>query len=123
MTQSTRTSERLHFNRFLASLSTDAKNRLMPQLELVFLPLGKILYEPGDLLRHVYFPIDSTVSLLYVMENGASGEVAVVGNDGIVGFFTVMGGDRAPSRAIVQGAGTAYRMPASRLKEEFQSVF
>lgn len=119
MIQSIRSSQGEVHNRLLASLSIDIQNRLLPYLELIVLPLGKVIYEPGETLRHVYFPIDSIVSLLYVMENGASGEIAVVGNDGIVGFFLVIGGDRAPSRAVVQAAGAAYRLPGPRIKEEF----
>ncbi|MFG0631557.1 Crp/Fnr family transcriptional regulator [Pseudomonas sp. xss_2] len=87
--------------------------------QLVTLPLGKSLYESGDALRHVYFPTDSIVSLLYVMENGASAEISVVGNEGLVGIAVFMGGESTPSRAIVQSAGHAYRLPGQRLKDEF----
>jgi len=80
---------------------------------------GKVLYESGDTLRHVYFPTDSIVSLLYVMENGASGEISMVGNEGLIGVALFMGGESTPSRAVVQSAGTAYRLPARRLKDEF----
>ena len=83
------------------------------------MPLGKVLYESGDVLRHVYFPTDCIVSLLYVMESGASAEISVVGNDGIVGISLFMGGESTPSRAIVQSAGFAYRLPGQRLKDEF----
>ena len=93
--------------------------RIRHQMELVKLPLGKVLYESGDTLNHVYFPTDSIVSLLYVMENGASGEISVVGNDGLVGISLFMGGNSTPSRAIVQSAGHAYRLSAQRLKDEF----
>ena len=93
--------------------------RLTPGLELVFLPLGKVLYESGDTLRSVYFPTDAIVSLLYVMEDGASAEISVVGNEGIVGIALFMGGESTPSRAVVQSAGTAFRLPGRRLKEEF----
>jgi CRP-like cAMP-binding protein len=78
-----------------------------------------VLYESGDKLRHVYFPTDSIISLLYVMENGASAEIAVVGNEGIVGVSLFMGGESTPSRAVVQSAGTAYRLNGQRLKDEF----
>ncbi len=107
-------------NHLLAALPAEVQGRLFPHLELVALPLGKVLYESGDTLGHVYFPTDSIVSLLYVMENGASGEISVVGNDGLVGISLFMGGESTPSRAIVQSAGFAYRLVAYRLKDEFQ---
>jgi len=106
-------------NHLLAALSTPTFERLEGDLELVTLPLGKSLYESGDALRHVYFPTDSIVSLLYVMENGASAEISVVGNEGLVGIAVFMGGESTPSRAIVQSAGHAYRLPGQRLKDEF----
>ena len=106
-------------NHLLAALSTQTFERLEGDLELVTLPLGKSLYESGDALRHVYFPTDSIVSLLYVMENGASAEISVVGNEGLVGIAVFMGGESTPSRAIVQSAGHAYRLPGQRLKDEF----
>ena len=83
------------------------------------LPLGKVLYESGDTMHHVYFPIDSIVSLLYVMQDGASAEISVVGNDGLIGISLFMGGESTPSRAIVQSAGTAWQLPGQRLKDEF----
>lgn len=106
-------------NHLLAALSTEVQDRLFPHLEPIALPLGKVLYESGDALRHVYFPTDSIVSLLYVMENGASAEISVVGNDGVIGVALFMGGESTPSRAIVQSAGSAYRLPGQRLKDEF----
>ncbi|MCV9920528.1 MULTISPECIES: Crp/Fnr family transcriptional regulator [Pseudomonas] len=106
-------------NHLLAALSTQTFERLEVDLELVTLPLGQSLYESGDALRHVYFPTDSIVSLLYVMENGASAEISVVGNEGLVGIAVFMGGESTPSRAIVQSAGHAYRLPGQRLKDEF----
>lgn len=106
-------------NHLLAALSPDVQNRIFPCLELVPLPLGKVLYESGSAMRHVYFPTDSIVSLLYVMENGASAEISVVGNEGLIGVALFMGGESTPSRAIVQSAGSAYRMPGQRLKDEF----
>lgn len=106
-------------NHLLAALSTEVQVRLFPHLEPIALPLGKVLYESGDALRHVYFPTDSIVSLLYVMENGASAEISVVGNDGVIGVALFMGGESTPSRAIVQSAGSAYRLPGQRLKDEF----
>jgi len=109
-------------NHLLASLPVDVRNRIFPALELATLPLGKVLYESGDTLRHVYFPTDSIVSLLYVMENGASAEISVVGNEGLVGIALFMGGESTPSRAIVQSAGEAYRLPSAVMKEQFERV-
>jgi CRP-like cAMP-binding protein len=83
------------------------------------MPLGKVLYESGDALEYVYFPTDSIVSLLYVLESGASAEISVVGNEGLIGIALFMGGDTTPSRAIVQSAGHAYRLVGQRLKDEF----
>ncbi|WP_324734038.1 Crp/Fnr family transcriptional regulator [Pseudomonas paeninsulae] len=105
-------------NHLLAALPTDVQNRLRPKLELVPLPLGKVLYESGDALSHVYFPTDSIVSLLYVMENGASAEISVVGNEGLIGVAVFMGGESTTSRAIVQSAGYAYRLPSRQFMEE-----
>jgi CRP-like cAMP-binding protein len=106
-------------NHLLAALPGDIQARLFADLELVQLPLGKVLYESGDTLRHVYFPTDSIVSLLYVMENGASAEISVVGNEGLIGVALFMGGESTPSRAIVQSAGYAYRLLGQRIKDEF----
>ena len=106
-------------NHLLAALSQAEQERLLPKLKLVPMPLGKVLYESGDLLRNVYFPTSSIVSLLYVMEDGASAEISVVGNEGLIGIALFMGGETTPSRAIVQSAGHAYRLPGERLKEEF----
>src|SRR5665213_1895045 len=106
-------------NHVLAALSRTARARLYPHAELVTMPLGRSLYESGDVLRHVYFPTDSIVSLLYVMEDGASAEIAVVGNEGVVGVALFMGGETTPSRAIVQSAGYAYRLIGQQLKDEF----
>ncbi len=108
-----------HQNHLLAALPAPVRERLQPHLKLVELPLGKVLYESGDALRHVYFPTDAIVSLLYVMENGASAEISVVGNEGLIGVAVFMGGESTPSRAIVQSAGQAWRLPAQRLKDEF----
>ena len=94
-------------NHLLAALSPAEQARLFAHLELVPMPLGKVLYEPGDVLRHVYFPTDSIVSLLYVLADGASAEISVVGNEGMIGIALFMGGETPPSRAIVQGAGFA----------------
>nr|WP_234035878.1 Crp/Fnr family transcriptional regulator [Pseudomonas mendocina] len=106
-------------NHLLAALSKEVQDRLFPHLEHVELPLGKVLYESGDTLRHVYFPTDAIVSLLYVMESGASAEISVVGNEGLVGVALFMGGESTPSRAIVQSGGHAYRLLGQRLKDEF----
>jgi len=105
-------------NHLLAALPAEVQHRLFPHLELVSLPLGKVLHESGDALRHVYFPTDSIVSLLYVMESGASAEISVVGNEGLIGVAVFMGGESTPSRAIVQSAGHAYRLLGQRLKDE-----
>jgi CRP-like cAMP-binding protein len=112
----------IHFpeqNHLLAALPKDVRKRIFHSLELVDLPLGKVLYESGDTLRHAYFPTDSIVSLLYVMESGASAEISVVGNEGIIGIALFMGGESTPSRAIVQSAGHAYRLPGQLFKDEF----
>jgi CRP-like cAMP-binding protein len=106
-------------NQLLAALSSAERARLEPHLELIQMPLGKVIYEPGDVLPYVYFPIDSIVSLLYVMADGASAEISVVGNDGIIGIALFMGGETTASRAIVQSAGKAYRLIGKRLKDEF----
>jgi CRP-like cAMP-binding protein len=107
-------------NHLLAALPAAEIDRLLPELELVSLPLGRALYEPGEQLQHVYFPTTSIVSLLYVLEDGASAEIAVVGNEGILGISLFMGGETTPSRAVVQSAGHAYRLDAHLLKREFQ---
>ena len=106
-------------NALLASMPPDEWARIEPYLETVDLPLGKVLYESGATMSHVYFPTTAIVSLLYVMEDGASAEIAVVGNDGIVGIALFMGGETTPSRAVVQSAGQCYRLGAPRIKEEF----
>lgn len=106
-------------NHLLDALPPDEWERLHGRMELKTMPLGHVLYESGDTLRHVYFPTNSIVSLLYVMENGASAEIAIVGNEGIVGISLFMGGETTPSRAVVQSAGQAYRIPGQYLKDEF----
>jgi CRP-like cAMP-binding protein len=106
-------------NHLLASLPSAEWRRLEPHLERVELPLGKVLYESGDTMRHVYFPTDTIVSLLYVMESGASAEIGVVGNEGIVGIALFMGGGSTPSRAVVQSAGEGLRLKAQIIKDEF----
>jgi CRP-like cAMP-binding protein len=106
-------------NQLLASLPDNEWLRWQSHLEHISMPLGQVLYEPGATLSHVYFPTDSIVSLLYVMENGASAEIAVVGNEGIVGISLFMGGESTPSRAVVQSAGEGFRVRAQMMKEEF----
>jgi CRP-like cAMP-binding protein len=106
-------------NHLLAALPSEERARLLPHLELVPLPLGEALCEPGMKMRHVYFPTTSIVSLLYVMEDGASAEIAVVGNEGIIGVSLFMGGETTTSRAVVQSAGHAYRLTGQLLKDAF----
>src|SRR6187402_2586468 len=106
-------------NHILDALPQLERERLFPHLKLVPLPLGMVLYESGAALRHIYFPTNSIVSLLYVMQDGASAEIAVVGNEGVIGVSLFMGGETTPSRAIVQSAGYAYRLTGARLKQEF----
>lgn len=106
-------------NHLLAALRPEVQERVFPHLELVEMELGKVLYESGDALRHVYFPTDCIISMLYVMESGASAEISVVGNEGLLGIALFMGGESTPSRAIVQSAGHAYRMLGHRIKDEF----
>ena len=106
-------------NHLLASLPDEERARLFSQLELVPMALGEVLYESGSRLRHVYFPTNSIISLLYVMADGASAEIAVVGNEGVIGIALFMGGETTPSRAIVQSAGQAYRLKGQVLKDEF----
>jgi CRP-like cAMP-binding protein len=106
-------------NHLLAALPPEEWMRWLPQLERVEMPLGQVVYESGTTLSHVYFPTTSIVSLLYVMENGASAEIAVVGNEGVVGISLFMGGESTPSRAVVQSAGEGYRLTAQTIKEEF----
>jgi CRP-like cAMP-binding protein len=106
-------------NYLLRALPAGESERLFPNLELVTMSLGQVLYESGSKLRHVYFPTTSIVSLLYVMEDGASAEIAVVGNEGLVGVALFMGGETTPSRSVVQSAGHAYRLKGQFLKDEF----
>lgn len=108
-----------HQNYLLAALPTDDFERLLPDLELVPMPLGQMLYEPGTHLRHAYFPTTSIVSLHYVTETGASAETAGVGNEGVVGISLYMGGETTSSSAVVQTAGQAYRLERRMLLEEF----
>jgi CRP-like cAMP-binding protein len=106
-------------NHLLAAISEVIQDRLYPFLKVVFLPLGKVLYESGDVMQYVYFPTNSIVSLIYVMKDGASTEISVVGNDGMVGVSLFMGGESTPSRAVVQSAGYAYQIKSQDFKHEF----
>ena len=106
-------------NHLLAALPAEEFERLAPHLELVTMRLGEILYEPGGQLHHVYFPTTSIVSLLYVLQDGASAEIAVVGNEGLLGISLFMGGETTPSRAVVQSEGHGYRLEGQLLKDEF----
>jgi CRP-like cAMP-binding protein len=112
-------SHALTSNALLAALPKAIREGWEPQLELVEMPLGQVLYESGAMQEHVYFPITSIVSLLYVMENGASAEIAVVGNEGIVGISLFMGGGSTPSRAVIQSAGQGFKLQAKTLTHEF----
>jgi CRP-like cAMP-binding protein len=106
-------------NHLLAALPKSEFEHFAAHLELTSMKLGEVLYESGGRLNHVYFPTDSIVSLLYVMEDGSSAEIAVVGNEGILGISLFMGGETTPSRAVVQSEGSGYRLPAQLLKREF----
>jgi CRP-like cAMP-binding protein len=111
--------DRSNPNRLLAALSPGEYARLVPHLELVSLPLGEVLYEPGEQLEHAFFPTTAIAALQYVMESGASASVAGVGNEGLVGISLFMGGDTTPSSAVVQTAGHAYRLKRLVLRQEF----
>jgi CRP-like cAMP-binding protein len=106
-------------NHLLAALPESEWQRWLPELESVEMPLSHVVYESGATSSHVYFPTTAIVSLLYVMENGASAEIAIIGNEGLVGISSFMGGDSTPSRAVVQSAGQGFRMNAETLKREF----
>lgn len=106
-------------NQLIAAMPEDVVARLAENLELVEFPLGKVVYEAGAPEHYVYFPTDCIVSLLYTMESGSSAEISVVGNEGLVGIAVVMGGESTTSRAVVQSAGSAYRLPSQCLKDEF----
>jgi CRP-like cAMP-binding protein len=110
---------RIERNALLAALPSAERARFSDHLELVPLALGQVLYEAGETMRHAYFPTDCVISLLYVMKNGESAEIAIVGNEGMIGNALFMGGDSTMSRAIVQNAGHAYRLKAQVLKDEF----
>ena len=107
-------------NHLLDALPAEDYARLLPDLELIAMPLGWAVYESGSQMGYVYFPTSSIVSLLYVMENGSSAEIAITGNEGLVGISLFMGGESTPSRAVVQSEGNGYRLKASILKREFE---
>ncbi len=109
-------------NHLLVELPRAERDRWFKNLELVDLPLGKVVYEPGVTLKYVYFPTTAIISLLYVMENGASAEIAVVGNEGVVGVSLFMGGGSTSSRGVVQSAGKGYRLAAQLVKKEFHKA-
>jgi CRP-like cAMP-binding protein len=109
-------------NHLLAALPASDFERLGPHLQLVQLELGEVLYESGGPLKHVYFPTNSILSMLYVMLDGASAEIAIVGNEGVLGVALFMGGETTPSRGIVQSAGYCYRMPARVVRQEFDEA-
>src|SRR6202044_4067027 len=114
----TDTSANPRHNHLLAALPQDQWQRWLSHLEYVEMPLGQVLYEPGSTLSHAYFPTTAIVSLLYVMQNGESAEIAVVGNEGVVGVSIFMGGDSTPGRAVVQSAGLGCRLKAALMKTE-----
>jgi len=109
-------------NHLLACIPAELLDKIKLKLEVIDLPLGKVLYESGGVQHYVYFPTTAIVSLLYVLEDGGSAEIAVVGNEGIVGVSLFMGGESTPSRAVVQSAGAGFRLPASIIKEEFNKA-
>jgi cyclic nucleotide-binding protein len=106
-------------NHLLGALDESAREHLFSQLQLVRMRLGDVIYESGSTLEYVYFPTDCIISLLYVMEEGSSAEIAIVGCEGMVGVALFMGGESTPSRAVVQSAGHAYRLSGKLVKEEF----
>src|SRR5687768_17083137 len=106
-------------NHLIAALPEDEFLRLKPNLEPVALSLGEVIYESGEQLDYIYFPTSAIISLLYIMENGSTAEIGMAGNDGLVGIALYMGGSTTPSRAVVQSAGNAFRMPSRALNDEF----
>lgn len=108
-------------NKLLASLPDDARERISPHLKLEKLPLGQVVYEAGQIVDYVYFPANAIISLLNLTVDGASAEICVIGNDGVAGISVFMGGANTPDRAIVQSAGSAYRLPAAEFRKEFNA--
>ena len=111
--------EEARLNHLFAWVSEEELTRLLPNLQPLDLPLGEVLYESGERMDYVYFPTTAIISLLYIMENGSTAEIGVVGNDGLVGIAIFMGGDTTPNRAVVQSAGKAFKMHAKEMKDEF----
>ncbi|MFD2192281.1 Crp/Fnr family transcriptional regulator [Pistricoccus aurantiacus] len=106
-------------NQLLAALPSEVQERLFPHLKLIRLPLGKLIHQPGNVPRNVYFPIDAIISLIYVMDSGASAEIAIIGKDGLAGLSVIMGGEITNSRTVVQSAGHAYQLDNQRFRDEF----
>src|SRR3979409_2421562 len=106
-------------NHLLGGVSDEEMARLLRNLQFISLPLGQVLYESGEKMDYIYFPTTAIISLLYIMENGSSAEIGVVGNDGMVGIAIFMGGDTTPNRAVVQSAGKTFKMKAELMKDEF----
>lgn len=106
-------------NRLLAALSAIARDRVLPHMQLVLLSSGEVLHEAGNSPRHIYFPVDAIVAVLHVLDSGATAEIALVGNEGLIGISSLMGGNGMPSRAVVLCGGYAYRLPTQRVREEF----
>jgi len=115
----TATREEALKNQLLAGVGADELARLLPNLQPLSLILGQVLYESGEKMDYVYFPTTAIISLLYIMENGSTAEIGVVGKDGLVGIAIFMGGDTTPNRAVVQSAGKAFKMKAGMMKDEF----
>ncbi len=115
----TNTAEEARANHLLHGVTDEEMARLLPNLQPVSFSLGKVLYESGEKMDYVYFPTTAIISLLYIMENGATAEIGVVGNDGLVGIAIFMGGDTTPNRAVVQSAGKGFKMKAALMKDEF----
>ena len=115
----TKHTDNAHLNHLLAALPADEFARLSPDLEPVSMSLGEVLYESGDKMTHIYFPTTAIISLLYIMENGATAEIGIAGNNGLIGIALFMGGETTSSRAVVQSAGDAVRMKAGDLKTAF----
>ncbi len=113
------TTEEARQNHLLAGVSDEELARLLPNLQQISLPLGQVIYESGEKMDYVYFPTTAIISLLYIMENGSSAEIGVVGNDGLVGIAIFMGGDTTPNRAVVQSAGKTFKMKSTMMKDEF----
>lgn len=110
---------KIYKNQLLSALPSDVRARWEKQIELINLPLGEVLYESSEKMNYVYFPEDCIASLLFVLENGASTEIAVVGHEGLIGISIFMGGETTPNRAVIQSAGKSFRVPSHFVKDEF----